>query len=135
MSCKSDDWDCTICGKTDCEHLIVGSTVKSTTSETIRFLEPKSHMTMDESDLITIKSNDGFSFRLARDKIPSGSVIDTMISSSWNRSVIDFDLSKSVLELLYDFFFTNKKIACSTKMLDIGKTSCLRKTPTQYLPN
>ncbi|ANB50844.1 hypothetical protein [Powai lake megavirus] len=118
MSCVSDDWDCTICGKIDCEHLIVDDTTESTTSETIRFVEPESHMAMGESDLITIKSNDGFSFRLAKDKIPSGSMIDTMTSSSWNRSVIDFDLSKSVLELLYNFFFYKQKNSVFYK--DVG---------------
>ncbi|AGD92697.1 hypothetical protein LBA_00779 [Megavirus lba] len=109
MSCGSDDWDCTICGKTDCEHLIIEDMTESTVSNTNMLPEPESHKTMDESDFVTIKSNDGFAFRLVKDKIPSGSMIDSMTSSSWNRSIVDLDLSRSVIELLYDFFFHKQK--------------------------
>ncbi|UFX99800.1 hypothetical protein QKC54_gp0727 [Megavirus baoshan] len=105
MSCGFDDWDCTICGITNCEHLALEDTSESVISDINMLPEPESHKSMNESDLIIIKSNDGFAFRLAKDKIPPGSIIDVMTSDSWNRSTTNLDLSKSVLELVHDFFF------------------------------
>ncbi|AGF85066.1 hypothetical protein QJ854_gp716 [Moumouvirus goulette] len=121
----SNDWDCVICSQTDCIHLNPDFQPSvNSLSKYDMMREPITHQEIQISELVLIVSSDKSAFRVQKNKLPTGSILDVNIKN-WSENGSDsiakikIPFSKGVLKLIWHFFFTT----CGKEVIykEVGK--------------